>query len=287
MLSWSASQALKKSYNEYLLYILGYQARGPAVQRGLEIHENLERAARGEKNEAAKLLDQIANELGSLVGVEVSIESKEATMHGRADALFLGDGLTVCDYKTGRKRDADLDQLHWYGYCFASWGVIVTYVAACYIDPKNLIISGIDNYFYDDVRGRRLARLAKDQIAFLRETSPPRRLIVPVHGTKADEETQRRISKIPSLEGLSCKISEREVETEQGSIVGKEILFDGVHLGWVPDVLKTRINATACEIFAHFHKDGHRSAGLRVAVPMSDISFEGIENRLPALTMVE
>lgn len=282
MLSWTAKTKLDKSLNEYLLYRLGYGARGDAVRRGLDAHADIEAVLKGRSpvdDRWVSVVDYIVGTLPPIVGVEVALDHAEGITTGRADLICAqGDAIVILDWKTGREYPYHKDQLHYYALAFLSYGIPVNQVGAIYVDAKVPAFSRLRWYELDLMLCNQLESSTKRQIEYLQTAEPQPHLIVPVHGTAADEHTQQFVSQI-NVEGMTAAIVEEEVETDDGPIVGKSIRILGgdVHIGWIPDIIKDRVKASSCWVFAQFQQTERKHAGLRVAIDITEIDWHGLK----------
>ncbi len=276
-LSWTASQRLAKSFNAWLLYRLGYDRRAPRALEGTRIHEVLADAAAGRREDP--LVSHVLDLVGEPVGIEVAVEDRDRVMKGIVDLVTVdSSGLRVIDWKTGRDVPVHLDQVHWYGYCFESWGIPPAHVDLFYVKHSGQL-AGHKEKRYDPQLARALYRKACRQIEFLRQAERPEYLVVPVHGTKADE-LQRRIVEEIDLVDLELEIVEEVAKDGDEPIirdgkplVGKRLYLGDTPVGWIPDTIKNAILARRCWVFVQFEKTNTRSAGLRVKIPTTEIAW--------------
>lgn len=278
-LSWSAYRAWQQNVNQYALYRLGYLSRMPALHRGIEGHARIQDVLMRRADLTPDLVTLyntlLDDSYGELIGVEVSAIRQDPPMTGRLDFLWVSEGvMAIGDLKTGRSRPEHIDQLHWYAACVEGLDkdFLVGPLYIVYWNPNNPQNVVVQSYAHDIDRTAELMAESRKALAEIRSQQIPEEIIVPVHGTTF-VDTDLGIE-----EGTGVDLLPESTVTDDGETVwGIRVYHNSQPLGWIPDSLKTRIQAeTSVTIFSSRATTAERNGYVRLSIPSELVDWHGI-----------
>ena len=280
-LSYSAWRKFKEGPDSYVLYLMGLELRSPYAAAGKAYHQQIAGALMGGYDQSPQVDKTItgAIERGivtTVAGVELhlSAEVDDATVHGILDLLCVGP-TSVTDWKTGRPRPEDQEQLRWYLAMAGGWNMEPVAGYVVYVDSRSGRIRDVTTIAYNDRVKARAQEEIVEAWGTIARAPWPTEVGLPVRGVTHADDYPRNIAVCEP--GDIIRIEEQQVETENGTETGLAFVRRDRRLGWVPKELIPKVHATEGVVawagMPVYKPDAtiKKHGGLRIAVPLGEI----------------